>query len=104
MPIYEYRCPDCEQVFEEWQSDYTERELPCPVCNGASKRLISHTSFVLKGTGWYTTDYCRPTSGNAGNGNGNGNGTASESKTGDASKTASGGGAESASTGTAEAS
>lgn len=58
MPIYEYRCLDCAQLFEEWQKDFQSREVPCPVCGGKSERLISNTSFVLKGSGWYVTDYC----------------------------------------------
>lgn len=59
MPIYEYCCIDCQQCFEEWQLDFEEREIPCPVCGGNSKRLISNTAFVLKGGGWYVTDYSR---------------------------------------------
>ena len=58
MPIYEYRCQDCKQIFEEWQADHEERDLSCAVCGGTAKRLISHTSFILKGGGWYATDYC----------------------------------------------
>ena len=57
MPIYEYRCGECAQVFEEWQRGFEERDAHCPVCGGKSERLISNTSFVLKGTGWYVTDY-----------------------------------------------
>ena len=57
MPIYEYRCPDCKQIFEEWQRDYEEHEVTCPVCGSKTERLVSHTSFILKGTGWYATDY-----------------------------------------------
>ena len=59
MPIYEYRCQDCEQIFEEWQRDFKEREVSCPVCNARAERLISSTSFILKGSGWYVTDYCK---------------------------------------------
>lgn len=57
MPIYEYRCRDCEQIFEEWQRNHEDVEAPCPVCGGEAQRIISNTSFVLKGTGWYVTDY-----------------------------------------------
>jgi putative FmdB family regulatory protein len=32
----------------------------CPECGGEVKKLISNTSFVLKGTGWYATDYASP--------------------------------------------
>ena len=53
MPIYEYNCQDCKQIFEGWQKDYEERDLPCPVCGGQATRLISSSSFVLKGGGWF---------------------------------------------------
>lgn len=58
MPIYEYRCPKCQKVFEEW-SHITEDhpEEPCPDCGTASPRIMSSTSFVLEGGGWYVTDY-----------------------------------------------
>jgi putative FmdB family regulatory protein len=74
MPIYEYRCNECQQIFEEWQHDFQEREVPCPVCNSGAKRLISSTSFVLKGSGWYVTDYCnkRQSNGQAAASNGDG--------------------------------
>ncbi len=79
MPIYEYRCDECEQIFEEWQKDFEERDMPCPVCGNRCKRIMSNTTFVLKGTGWYVTDYAKsgasaPSNAN-GNGNGNGNGS-----------------------------
>lgn len=58
MPIYEYQCPKCQRVFEEWckVSEAHAEEL-CPDCGASSPRLISETSFVLKGGGWYVTDY-----------------------------------------------
>ncbi len=59
MPIYEYRCKECHQVFEEWSKHFEEENVthPCPVCRGVSTRIMSHTSFALKGNGWYVTDY-----------------------------------------------
>ena len=58
MPIYEYQCPQCGHVFEEWvKLSEAHREEKCPECGTLSPRLISHTSFVLKGGGWYVTDY-----------------------------------------------
>ncbi|WP_285906226.1 FmdB family zinc ribbon protein [Pseudodesulfovibrio pelocollis] len=57
MPIYEYQCTGCDTVFEEWQSGFEEREMACPECGCPANRLISHTSFQLKGSGWYVTDY-----------------------------------------------
>lgn len=58
MPIYEYQCQKCG-TFEATQR-ITEKSLTkCPTCKGKVKRLISNTSFQLKGTGWYVTDYAR---------------------------------------------
>jgi putative FmdB family regulatory protein len=59
MPIYEYRCNECGQVFEEWQRDFKTRQMACPVCKGESERIMSNTTFVLKGGGWYVTDYSK---------------------------------------------
>jgi len=80
MPIYEYRCPDCEQIFEEWQKDFEERQVPCPVCGNLSDRIMSNTTFVLKGTGWYVTDYAKKGASAPSNGNGNGSASKAESK------------------------
>lgn len=58
MPIYEYRCDKCG-TFEVTQR-ITEKPLgKCPTCKSKVKKLISNTSFQLKGTGWYITDYAR---------------------------------------------
>ncbi len=58
MPIYEYECKKCGP-FEITQR-ITENPLSrCPTCKGKVKKLISNTSFQLKGTGWYLTDYAR---------------------------------------------
>lgn len=58
MPIYEYKCQRCGD-FEVTQR-ITEKPLSrCPTCKAKVKKLISNTSFQLKGTGWYVTDYAR---------------------------------------------
>ncbi len=57
MPIYEYHCKQCDNVFEEFQKGFEERSVKCPKCAGDAERLISNTSFILKGSGWYVTDY-----------------------------------------------
>ena len=73
MPIYEYDCQKCG-TFETTQK-ITEKPLSkCPTCKGKVKKLISNTSFQLKGTGWYVTDYARK-----GKSNGDGNGSKSSS-------------------------
>jgi len=62
MPIYEYQCKKCGQ-FEVTQK-ITERPLTrCPTCQNKVTKLISNTSFQLKGSGWYVTDYARSGSG-----------------------------------------
>jgi putative FmdB family regulatory protein len=58
MPIYEYRCEKCG-TFEATQRITDKPIGKCPTCKGKVKKLISHTSFQLKGSGWYITDYAR---------------------------------------------
>lgn len=58
MPIYEYRCQQCGD-FEVTQRITDKPLRRCPTCKGGVKKLISNTSFQLKGTGWYLTDYGR---------------------------------------------
>jgi putative FmdB family regulatory protein len=57
MPIYEYQCESCGRQFEVMQRITEPLIAGCEKCGGRVRRLISQTSFVLKGTGWYTTDY-----------------------------------------------
>ncbi|MDR2573330.1 MAG: zinc ribbon domain-containing protein [Desulfovibrio sp.] len=58
MPIYEYLCPKCNKIFEEWTASANDdMEEPCPRCAASASRVISQTSFVLKGDGWYVSDY-----------------------------------------------
>jgi putative FmdB family regulatory protein len=58
MPIYEYKCEACGHQLEAFQK-ITENPLTeCPSCHKAGlNKLISATSFQLKGTGWYATDF-----------------------------------------------
>jgi putative FmdB family regulatory protein len=57
VPIYEYQCTNCGRTVEEMQRITDEPMQKCPFCKGKLRRLISLTSFQLKGTGWYVTDY-----------------------------------------------
>ena len=57
MPIYEYCCKKCNQVFEEWLKEFDVASMPCPHCDGEGERMISMPSFILKGGGWYATEY-----------------------------------------------
>lgn len=58
MPIYEYECQSCHQVFERLQSVSQPDPEGCDLCGqGPVKKMISLSGFVLKGSGFYTTDY-----------------------------------------------
>jgi putative FmdB family regulatory protein len=92
MPIYEYQCAKCG-VFEVTQR-ITENPLKkCPTCKGKVERIISATSFVLKGSGWYATDYAK-----------SGNTTKSETSSDSSGSTASTNNASSTSEGKSESS
>ncbi len=93
MPLYEYKCDSCGDVFEVMQKFSDEPLTSHEGCGGAVRRLLSAPALQFKGTGWYVTDYAR--------GNGSSNGSKkeasegdkksetskSESKSGDSSKT-----------------
>ena len=57
MPIYEYRCKKCSKEFELIQKITDEPASECPDCGGKIERLVSATSFTLKGGGWYKDGY-----------------------------------------------
>ena len=59
MPTYEYDCGTCG-TFEVTQRITDKPLRRCPTCKGKVRKLISSTSFQLKGSGWYVTD-SRPT-------------------------------------------
>ena len=63
MPIYEYQCEKCDAVFETMQAISAK---PLKTCNGLGcndkdngkvHRIVSASGFILKGSGWYTSDY-----------------------------------------------
>ncbi|MBA7524477.1 hypothetical protein ES705_16615 [subsurface metagenome] len=57
MPIYEYECMQCGKIDEVIQKFSDKQLKKCHHCSGKLQKLISHSSFHLKGTGWYVTDY-----------------------------------------------
>ncbi len=58
MPIYDYGCKACGHEFDREQRISEKPIKKCPVCGKLqAKRLISKTSFVLKGGGWYNDLY-----------------------------------------------
>lgn len=57
MPIREYKCKDCGNYTEVIQGINEKPLETCAECGGKLEKLISNSSFVLKGSGWYKTDY-----------------------------------------------
>ena len=60
MPIYEYHCKKCGSNFEAFLKSTESEPAKCEEC-GSKRigRVMSQTSFVLKGSGWYKTDYAK---------------------------------------------
>ncbi|MBU2053486.1 MAG: zinc ribbon domain-containing protein [Proteobacteria bacterium] len=57
MPIYEYKCGKCSKQFEVFQGISDPAVTSCRFCSGRVRKLMSLSSFHLKGSGWYATDY-----------------------------------------------
>ncbi len=58
MPTYTYKCNGCDHKFEQQQKITDEPLVDCPACNETKlKRVITGSSFILKGDGWYETDF-----------------------------------------------
>lgn len=58
MPIYEYACSNCGHELEVEQRIIEDALTDCPKCEASSlERLVSRTSFALKGSGWYADGY-----------------------------------------------
>ena len=58
MPIYEFRCTECDEVSEEMLSFKDKKKtIKCPVCSNKPERILSLGSFHLKGSGWYKDGY-----------------------------------------------
>ncbi len=58
MPVYEYECESCGGRFEVMQKFSDPAIAECKLCKAAKvRKILSPTAFVLKGSGWYATDY-----------------------------------------------
>lgn len=57
MPIYEYECADCGKVEEAVQKISDVPLTKCKHCSGKLHKLISQSTFHLKGGGWYADAY-----------------------------------------------
>jgi putative FmdB family regulatory protein len=66
MPLYEYRCENCGEVFEVMQKFSDEPLTVHEKCGGKVERLLSAPALQFKGSGWYITDYARGSNANNG--------------------------------------
>ena len=58
MPIYDFKCSECDHRFQRVRKITAEDSPACPNCGSSqTEKLISPSAFVLKGSGWYLTDY-----------------------------------------------
>lgn len=85
MPIYEYECERCQKITEKWQSISEDSLTTCPECQGPLKKVISKTSFHLKGGGWFADGYSNgksaPEKATTSNSEGGGASSGTETKT-----------------------
>ncbi|MCU1293645.1 MAG: putative regulatory protein FmdB family [Bryobacterales bacterium] len=70
MPLYEYQCENCGDVFEVMQKFSDAPLTEHPTCGGKVHRLLSAPALQFKGSGWYVNDYAKG-SGSAPNGSAN---------------------------------
>ena len=57
MPTYSYRCTKCEKVFDSFHSMSCTDPQYCPDCGAVGTKLLSASSVIFKGSGFYSTDY-----------------------------------------------
>ena len=83
MPIYEYKCQKCGRQYEAFQGINEPDLKGCKFCKGKVHKLMSLSSFSLKGSGWYATDYAgkKPQKEKAKKAEASNSATASETKT-----------------------
>lgn len=68
MPIYEYRCRDCDEELEVRQAFTDDPLTECPACSGDLRKLFSTPGIAFKGSGFYKTDSRSGGSGSSGSG------------------------------------
>lgn len=68
MPLYEYKCASCGDVFEVIQKFSDQPLTAHEKCGGKLERLVSSSAFQFKGSGWYVTDYAKHSGSSPSNG------------------------------------
>lgn len=60
MPIYCYKCFDCNHYEEIKQSMDDDSLNVCPICGKPEfKRIIKNVGIIFKGSGFHITDYAK---------------------------------------------
>ncbi len=57
MPIYEYKCSECNKIFEYIQKFSDKPKEKCTNCGGKLSKIVSQSAIKFKGSGWFVTDY-----------------------------------------------
>lgn len=57
MPAYDFRCTECDAVFEVTRKMGSTGAESCPHCGGDAKRVFTPVGVAFKGTGFHNTDY-----------------------------------------------
>ena len=57
MPIYQYECKKCNKIFEKYLPINFSENIFCEKCGDKLKKIISNSTFILKGGGWFTSGY-----------------------------------------------
>lgn len=65
MPLYEYRCDNCNHVFEKFH-EVGGLPGPCPKCGGPPRRIFTSVGLIFKGSGFHATDYRKSANGETG--------------------------------------
>lgn len=86
MPLYEFKCRDCDHQWDE-RVQYRAPLPDCPECgSGEVKKVYHATALIFKGSGWHVNDYAsgkaaaNGTNGTESNGDGHENGGSSNGK------------------------
>jgi putative FmdB family regulatory protein len=101
MPLYEYRCTDCNKSLEVIRKFSDPDLVDCSECGGRLEKVLSAPAIRFKGSGWYVNDYGKKNSGGSSNAN---SGKAAEESSKSESKSSSEGSSKSSSEGSSKSS
>ena len=74
MPLYEYRCRNCNHQFEIQQSFSDDALTECPECSGDLRKVFNPVGISFKGSGFYKND-SRPGTSRSSSGSGSSSGS-----------------------------